>query len=105
MQDIQDITVFAIQDFFLQKSLISWGKSSLLDFQKSLIFTFLDKQMIFENRKWTSSSRNDWFLEEEVLKRKSQTLYCFQNMSQIICMSERTYVYTDSPTKLCNISF
>ena len=29
----------------------------------------------FWKPKWTSFSKNDWFLEEESLKHKSQTLY------------------------------
>ena len=39
-------------------------------FSKINYYHEFDKWVIFENQKWTSSSRNDWFLEEEVLNRK-----------------------------------
>ena len=73
--EIPGIRVFAIQKFFLQKSLISWGRSPFSVFKNHSFVQKRENEWFLKIQKWTSFSRNQWFLEEEVLKRKSQTLY------------------------------
>ena len=50
------ITVFAIQNFFLQKSVISWGRSPFSVFKNNSFVQKRDNDWFLKIQKWTSSS-------------------------------------------------
>ena len=66
-------TVFAIQNFFLGKSVISSERSPFSVFKNHSLVHKRENEWFLKIQKWNSSSRNQWFPEKEVLKRKSQT--------------------------------
>ena len=58
------ITVLAIQNFFLQKSVISWGRSSPFSVFKNHSFVQKrENEWFLKIQKCNSSSRNQWLLE------------------------------------------